>query len=251
MPLCTTRQGFPPTTIEAAATGLTWQTAWEIDWREQTATDFTSTSTLDVNGVTFTRENADKCSTFEVNANGLEFVQDTNSIIVSGTSPALMATLSDLVTLTIHESLYVMYRLSIQADSGIAGVFLRESSEYLNAANRWAGSQHELYGFAGTSDYTDYSAATGSADVVVGALFTQGALRVFNHGTWSGSWPSSPESGTEVAVQGEKGSSGKSSTIFDLSSGTLEIGRICYRSTAPDPHYIFVQEKALVLREAA
>lgn len=245
--LNTHRQGFSPSTT-ISVVGESWEEIETGDWTSVGATDWTSGGTASLNGVTWTSENGARCSTFGPDGStGIRWVQTSNSGIVANTCPAVYASLDDILNAAATDQIYVMFRISVGANAGVCGVTLRESGKYLFGGVIWVAT-FEVYALADSAEYTDSSQALGgTSDRVIGCLYGSGTLQVYNHGAWTGTWPTKP-GGTQVGVIGEDASTAKAATLIDLTSNNLQIGFLGLRS-GTNTDFTIHQHK--ILRRAA
>lgn len=229
-----------------SASGATWSVLQTVVWSAVTPTDLITTATVSAGGVTWTRENQGKCSTFETDGlTGLRIVQTSNSGIVAGTCPGLYVDLDDIASRAGTSELYLMFRITHSSNSGRGGVAIRNGSDYLFGGTQWVTSQFEVDAVAAADEFTDYSSALGgTSDRVIGVRFWSGAVQVYNHGAWSGAWPTAP-GGTAAAHLGEEASAGKASNLIPIDSSSTEIGLITLRSGTPNPDVTFIAHRIL------
>jgi len=206
-----------------------WRTLRTLDFASAAAVNLKTTSSITLDGLTLSRQNPSKCSTFGTDGStGLVFVQTSAGTVNAGTSPRLGAALSSWGTLGDGEELAVQLRWSADATPGDFGRLVVSFGTSANAMNvgpvyRASPGQWEIGSVVSSSQYTDPSEAlSGSSDRVVEVLITSAGARAYDRGAWAGSWPS-PGGGTLIDAIGAPASGGRSAINPKLSNGYLGI----------------------------
>lgn len=225
--------------MAAPSTSIAVQAEWRqlrlLDFEAASAVDLLTQSTITLDGLTLTRQNQAKCSTFGTDGStGLVMVQTGSGNVRSGTSPRLGAALTSWGTLGDGEELCAQIRWSAGAtpsDFARLVVSFGTSSNSINCGPvyRTSPGQWEIGSVVSNNQYTDPSQAlSGSSDRVIEVIITSAGARCYDRGAWSGAFPQ-PGQGTLIDAIGAPASASRSSVNPKISNAYL--GLATYRAS--------------------
>ena len=221
-----------------APTGASWEVLREADFSAVAAADLRTGGTVDAGGVTWSTTNGGKCaSTFGPDGStGFRIQQTSVGVVSSATAPRVYAAMSAIGSVAAGEELAVQLRWSALATAGNFGrlVVTLYGSSGMNSVNAGVNYQispgrWEFGSVVYSNQYTDPGVAVSdSTDAVLEVLITAAGMRVYDRGSWSGSWPS-VEGGILKDVIGTVASGARSSV--DPSVASAQLGFSTYRSS--------------------
>jgi hypothetical protein len=214
----------------AVAVQAEWRVLRELDFSAASAVDLKTSSSMSLDGLTLSRTNPNKCTTFGTDGStGLRMVQTGTGTVNANTSPRLGAALTSWGTVAEGAELLVQLRWSAIATPGDFGrlvVSLGTSANSMNAGPMYRSSpgQWEIGSVVSSGQYTDRSQAlSGSADRVLEFIFTSAGVRSYDRGAWSGAWPSPAAGGTLLDAIGAPASAGRSTISPKLNNAFLGV----------------------------
>ena len=242
-----------PLRASSAAAGFTPGDQWEavklLVFSEQTPVTLSTGGATDTGtwtdsaGDEWSFKNFVETSLVDIDANGLNFVQDDDGRNRGGaqTAPQLSIALSTLDSNVDDGDTYsAMIAVDGSASTGnnkdkYCGIGFRDSTD---ANGMFGGLQKNGSSWkTGATEWGDTADSTGStssgAERVIEVVYSDRHIRVFDHGSWSGSWPAPMAAAATVGAQAvdRQGASATDPGTFKPSSAHL--GIFCMRNVFP------------------